>query len=185
MGSWNDVGSPNATTTDSLHGKMGTDAEMGDTSLYDMLIAGLPQQASRATDTLPQTTAEALFTITGTIELLAIVGEVTTAIQNQANATKLTFNPTGAGASTDLCAALDIDNDAAGVLYTISGDFSDAMLEGVWCAERTSTANTSKGVILGAGTIDLDCAASNTGNIQWFVLWRPIESGSTVTATAV
>jgi len=34
-------GGINDTTTDSLHGKIGTDSEMGDTSLYDMLMAGV------------------------------------------------------------------------------------------------------------------------------------------------
>jgi len=35
------VGGINDTTTDSLHGKIGTDSEMGDASLYDMLTAGV------------------------------------------------------------------------------------------------------------------------------------------------
>ncbi|MDP2651654.1 MAG: hypothetical protein Q8O94_00775, partial [bacterium] len=33
------IGSVNSTTTDSIHGKIGTDTEMADASLYDMLVA--------------------------------------------------------------------------------------------------------------------------------------------------
>jgi hypothetical protein len=69
----------------------------------------VPQSVERQTDTLPQTADEALFRITGgKVRILEIVGEVTTAIQNQANNTKLKFNPAGTGADVDLCAVLNI-----------------------------------------------------------------------------
>lgn len=139
-----------------------------------------PQITERATDTLPQTTDEALFRITGgKVQILNIVGEVTTAIQNQANNTKLKFNPSGAGSDVDLCAVLSVANDAVGTLYTITGDFSDAMAESVWAAETDKTMEAG-GVILGPGDIELDCAASNTGYVKWTVNWQPIDSGANI-----
>ena len=71
-------------------------------------------RVDRATAALPQTAAAAIFTVTGgRVAIMGILGEVTTAIQNQANNTKLTANPT-VGTSVDLCAVLSIANDEVG-----------------------------------------------------------------------
>ena len=73
------------------------------TGALDLPVAGDTawHHVVRATATLPQTTAEALYTITGgRILLVSIIGEVTTVIQTQANNTKLTFNPTATGATS-------------------------------------------------------------------------------------
>ncbi len=53
MAQWKDIGNPDATTTDSLHGKIGTDTEMADSSLFDILagaagIASFPAAATAA-----------------------------------------------------------------------------------------------------------------------------------------
>jgi hypothetical protein len=149
---------------------------------------GLPWTArlrrieERAAAALPQTTDVALFRIVGgKVRILAITGEVTTAIQNQANNTKLKFNPAGVGSDVDLCAVLSVANDAVGTLYTITGDFSDAMQESVWAAETDKTMEPG-GVILGPGDIELDCAASNTGAVKWTVEWEPVDGAGHLTA---
>jgi hypothetical protein len=177
-----DVGAIDDAVTSTLHGKIGTDTEMADYSLYDMLAgkalyqAGLPQVVSRATAALPQGVAEALFTITGYVELLGIVGAVTTVIETQANDTKLVFNPTGTGASSDMCAVLDISADAVGTYYGITGTITDAMESAIYYCNMLSRPK-----LLGPGTIDLNCAASNTGSVLWLAIYRPIILG-TVTA---
>jgi len=136
--------------------------------------------AERTTAALPQTADGALFRITGgKIRLLEIVGEVTTAIQNQANNTKIKHNPSGVGADVDLCAVLDIANDAVGTLYAITGDFSDAMVDGLWSLE-TDELMEKRGIILGPGDIELDCAASNTGSVKWTVTWEPFDEGGSL-----
>jgi hypothetical protein len=141
-----------------------------------------PQITTRQTAALPQTADDALFRITGgKIRVLGIVGEVTTVIQNQANNTKLKINPSGVGADVDLCAVLDIANDAVGTLYTITGDFSDAMQDGLWSLETDKTMEAG-GVILGPGDIELDCAASNTGAVKWTLNWEPVDEGANVAA---
>ncbi len=156
--------------------------------MYDMLGGaetpqGLPIMVAKAATTLPQGGATAQFTVTGgNVELMSIVGEVTSAIANTPNATKLTFNPTGTGGSTDLCATLDIDNKVVGTLLGLSGDFSDAMLTGLWLLERTSTANTAKGIVVAPGTIDLDCVGSIGGETSWTLVYRPLEAGAAVVA---
>jgi len=136
------------------------------------------QKVERATATLPGGAAGALFTISGgRVAMTLILGTVTTVIQTQANNTKLVFNPTATGASTDLCAVLDTSADAVGTIYTISGVAADAlrdrMLNGLGMAAP---------VILSAGTIDLDCAATNTGSVAWTLCYVPIDDGATVVA---
>jgi len=133
----------------------------------------------RATALLPQTTDEAIFTITGgRVMVTSIIGEVTTVIETQANNTKLKFNPTAAGADTDLCAVLSITADAVGTLYSITGDHSDAMKDGLLTLE--TDALLERGIILSPGDIELDCAASNTGSVKWSLRFVPIDTGASI-----
>ena len=37
-------------------------------------------------------------------------------------------------------------------------------------------------VVVPAGTIDLNCAASNTGAVKWSLWYIPLDAGATVTA---
>lgn len=131
----------------------------------------------RATATLPQTADSSLFTVAnGQVELLALIGEVTTVIETQANATKLKFNPTGTGADVVLCADLDITADAVGTLYSLTGDPNDIMQDGLW----VMFGGLAQPIVLGPGVIELECDASNTGNVGWQLLYRPLEPGATV-----
>lgn len=135
-------------------------------------------KVDKATATLPQTTASALFNIYGgRVCVTQILGEVTTAIQNQANNTKLVANP-DVGTSVDMCAALSIANDEIGCLYGITGVAADAMIG----ANAGAVPEQAKGVIVNTGTIDLDCAASNTGSVKWTVLYYPIDDGAYITS---
>ena len=132
---------------------------------------------TKATATLPQGVAGTLFTITGgRIILVALVGEVTTAIENQANATKIVFNPTATGDDQDLCATLDIVNDAAGEMYAITGTVGAAMVSDLLIGNGTLTSP----LVLSAGVIELDCAASNTGSVKWDIIYVALDSDATV-----
>jgi len=138
----------------------------------------LGTRVTRAAAALPQTTASAIFTISGGIVLVtSIIGKVGTIIQNQANNTKLVGNPT-TGTSVDLCAVLDIANDEAGTLYTITGTLSDALAG----TAAGGVAGQATPIVVQTGTIDLSCAASNTGTIGWTLSYVPITSGATVVA---
>lgn len=151
----------------------------GNRNRYTELLLGF--RVDRATAALPQTTDGALFTITGgRILLTTIIGEVTTAIQNQANNTKLKFNPTATGADQDLCAVLDIANDAVGELYTIDGTVGNAMRSDLLIGLNSLLG--AGGLILSEGAIELDCAASNTGSVAWSMWYVPLDLGATVAA---
>lgn len=137
----------------------------------------------RAAATLPQSTDGALFTIaSGKIRVLSIVGEVTTIIQNQANDTKLKFNPSGAGSDVDLCSVLDIANKAVGTLLSIVGVLATAMKATTAWLVVPADNIPAPGLILGPGDIELDCAASNTGSIKWTLEYENVDAAATVTA---
>lgn len=141
----------------------------------------LGQKVDRATAALPQSTASALFTVsTGRILVTAIVGEVTTVIQTQANATKLTFDPTDTGATQDLCATLDITADAVGTLYSITGTPATALQDALNFVP--SNKMLAQPIILKPGSVLLDCAASNTGSVKWTLAYWPIDTGASVVA---
>ncbi len=133
----------------------------------------------RATATLPQSTDGALFTITGgQVLIVHLVGEVSTVIETQANATKLKYNPDGAGDDQDLCATLDITADPVGELYTISGTVGDAMRSDLWIGNSALAAP----LVLAEGDIELDCAASNTGSVAWDLIYVAVTPGASVAA---
>ena len=133
----------------------------------------------RATAALPQTAVGNLFTVTGgRIIVRGLVGQVTTAIQAQANATKLVYDPTATGANQDLCATLDINGHAVGIMYGITGIVTDAMKSNLLFMKN----DIDQGVMLNAGAIALSCAASNTGSVAWSLFYIPIDTGVTVAA---
>lgn len=140
------------------------------------LVYGL--KVDRATATLPQTTASAIFNVlTGRVAITGIVGEVTTIIQAQANATKLQANPT-TGTTVDICATLDINGKEAGTLFGVTGTFATAMVG----ANAGASVMCATPVVIAVGTIDLNCAASNTGSVKWTIFYIPIDDGAYITA---
>lgn len=142
-----------------------------------------PRITERPTAALPQTADGALFRITGgKIRVLGIYGEVTTAVQNQANDTKIKFNPSGTGSDVDLCAVLNIANDAVGQIYSITGTLATAMKSTTVQMVVPADDIAYPGIVLNAGDIELDCAASNTGSVKWTLLWVPVDAGANVAA---
>lgn len=141
----------------------------------DAIMETQPRIVSKATANLPQTTQSALFTVTGRVLITQLVGEVTTVIQTQDNNTKLVANPT-VGADVDLCAVLNISADAVGTMYNITGTLTDAMIATTSGAFQAQLA----AIVCAAGTIDLYCAASNTGQVKWTLHYIPLDSGSSV-----
>ena len=131
----------------------------------------------RADGALAQSGDLSLFTITGLVEIVNIIGKVGTVIQTQANNTLLKINPTD-GADVDICAALNISADAAKSFYSITGTASDALIN----TASGSFTKQATPVIANAGVLELECAASNTGTIKWIIQYQPLEPGARVFA---
>lgn len=135
----------------------------------------------RATGALPQTASGALFTVTGgRVLVVSLVGEVTTVIQTQANATKLTFDPTDAGATQDLCATTDITADAVGTVYSITGTPATVLQDALNSLPSNKTLTVP--LLLKPGQVLLSCAASNTGSVKWDLAYVPFDNGAFVAA---
>lgn len=135
-------------------------------------------KVDRATATLPQTATGALFNITGgRILLTSIVGEVTTAIQAQANAVKLRATPT-TGSVNDLSGTVDINGAAVGSLLGATGLAADALV----LSTGGGVSNLRNPIVVAIGAIGLNTAASNTGSIKWSITYVPLDNGATVAA---
>lgn len=138
-------------------------------------------KVERATAALPQSAAGALFTVAGgRVVVTSIIGEVTTVVQTQANATKLTFDPTDAGATQDLCGTTDITADAVGTMYSITGTAATVLQDALNFLPSNKV--LALPLVLKPGSVLLDCAASNTGSVKWTLAYWPIDTGATVVA---
>ena len=135
-------------------------------------------RVDKAAANLPQTAAAAIFTIaTGRVLVTLLIGEVSTIIQTQANTTKITINPT-TGTSGDVASGLDISADEVGTHYIVEGDGTAL----VGTNAGTGWGAVSLPFIVPIGGLDLDCSASNTGQVKWTVFYLPIDDGAVVTA---
>ena len=132
-------------------------------------------ETARPAAALPQSGVGSLFTVTGKIKVLDIVGTVVTGIQNQANNTKLQAKASGQTA-VDMCATADVANKAANIMFSITGVAATALQSGF------AVLGMSQPWIVQDGTIDLSCSASNTGTVKWTLRWIPLEAGATVVA---
>lgn len=144
-------------------------------------MIGLGTKVDKASATLPATTVQTLFTVTGgRILLTSILGEVTTAVQAQANATKLQSVPT-TGSTVDLCATKDITGLEAGGLLSLTPDL-DATPFSVALQQQNAGAITIPmvGIIIPIGLIKLNCAATNTGATKWSMTYIAYDDGASV-----
>jgi len=133
-------------------------------------------RVDKAAATLPATATQDLFVVSGgRVAIMAILGEVTTIIQNQACNTKLISTPT-VGTAADLCAVLSIANDEAGTLYGITGTPGDAM------AGTTAGSGLlqARPVAVPEGVIGLNTGATNTGATAWTLWYVPLDEGARV-----
>lgn len=132
----------------------------------------------RATAALPQTAASAIFTVTGgRVIVKLLLGEVTTIIQTQANNTKVKAVPT-VGATVDLCAVKDITALEVGGKLVVNGTAATALTQ----ANAGAIIAQTVPVVVAAGAIHLDCAASNTGSVKWSLWYVPFDDGAFVVA---
>jgi hypothetical protein len=149
---------------------------MIDGTAVRQVITGI--KVEKASELLPQTATQALFSVAGgRVLITALVGEVTIVVPGVANATKLIFNPTAVGADQDMCATLDITGDAVGELYTISGTVGDAMRSDLLVANPV----LQSALCVSEGSIGLNTAGNSvTGDTAWTIVYVPLDDGAYV-----
>lgn len=130
---------------------------------------------NRATATLPQTATGGLFTVTGRVRLLSIIGEVTTATGATATNGKLIATPT-VGTAVDMCSAATIASLGVGTQLFITGTLATALQTSNGGAMVSQTAP----LLIKAGTIGFNTTANNTGSIKWKVEYLPIDAGAKI-----
>lgn len=131
----------------------------------------------KATATLPASGNQTIFTVTGgPIEILDILGEVTTVIQTQACNLKITSVDTASSTATDICANLNITAAAVGTFFNITGTLANALV-----ATAGGTAISQAGrVVIPAGVLRITTSATNTGSVAWYIRYRPLSTGVSV-----
>lgn len=132
--------------------------------------------ANRLTAALPASATGSIFTVTGRVKLLSIIGEVTTVIQTQACNLKITNTPT-VGSAVDLCANANVSGLTVGTQLNITGTLATALQ-----TNNGALLYQASPIILKAGTIDLITSATNTGSVKWNVKFQPIDQGAYISA---
>jgi hypothetical protein len=147
----------------------------------DVRTIALGIQVSRATNTLPATTTGNIFTITGgRILLVALIGEVTTAIQNQACTLKVSTAPT-VGSAVDLCTAGSIINAAVGTHFSLPSAAASALVTDLGTGGGVQDVMTSAWLIP-VGALTITTSATNTGSVKWDMAYIPWDNGAQVAA---
>ena len=135
---------------------------------------------SRATAALPASALGNIFTVSGgRILLVALVGEVTTAVQNQACTLSIGTAPTvGTGSATALGTASSIIAAPIGTHVGINpGGAAVTDL-----ATQAGVAMPSAKFVVNIGSITITTSATNTGSLKWDLVYVPLDSGAQVVA---
>lgn len=128
---------------------------------------------------LPQTAALSLFTVTGTVQIVALRAFITQQVGAVANATKFTGGP----GSDDLCATVELNAAAANSILSITGTIANPMI-----INSGSFESQANNITVGPGDIKIDCAGNDGGGggdglLTYVLVYKPVSlTGSVVAA---
>ena len=168
-----------------------TDAEIGalGSTLTDNIQAAMdansilywqPRVVSVVADT-NHTTVNLFDVAGGPIEILSMYGFVTETLDDNAVSCDLFIDADAPGTDYDLTTSVVITSDAKGTRYVFDSTTTEAVL--VPCeGEDKGGAGAMKGWFVVEGMIEQTLTAVNIdGGIRWYMVWRPLASGVTVT----
>jgi hypothetical protein len=137
----------------------------------------LGMHVQKAAATLPATTTQQLFVVTGGRVLISLLyGEVTVAIQNSDPVAKITMTPS-AGTAVDIASTVDINSLEVGGHLVVEGD-GTAMIKGN--AGAAFWANGAHDFIVPIGHLDLITGATKSGATKWDLWYIPVDDGALV-----
>ena len=130
---------------------------------------------------LPQTATSTLYTVSGTVLVQWMAGLVTTACGSTATNLSLGVTPTGGSAlNTAISTATAITSKAVGTwfvpAFTSGAGAAGVVVTGVTPVLPGSTSQ----FIVPAGVITWTTSASDTGQMQWYLAYLPVDSGASV-----
>lgn len=196
------IGTIDSAVTSDLHGKLGTDTEMADRSVYDLINGGGPAAAATAAAAandvslyavtrylselqVPRTvlkstgdltafgTSKNLFTVTGDV-MVQVFASVDVAVTSTSGTTTLSVGV--AGKTAGLIAADTVDNTAFDIgdswAYGFAADTNAGLIDTGWAIVGNSA------TIILTGSVD-DITA---GDIDFYCRYIPLTSGSSVVA---
>lgn len=137
--------------------------------------------------TIPATTTDQIFRVKGgRVKIRNLVGEVTTAIQNQLNnmkvsSKKLDASSAAVGSAVDVAANVDVANREVGGFYFVEGDGTAGVLSNAGAA--FIGANSGEW-IAPQGEIYVTTSATNTGAMKWDLWYVPLDPGAYVEAVS-
>lgn len=132
----------------------------------------------RAGDTLPQTTTESLFTVSGgRCQVNLLFGEcVTTVFAATDPVLSVVANPT-TGTSVDLATTVDSKDLEVGGFLLVEGDGTALVLS---LGGGIIFAAGQRRFVVNTGTIDLAAGDSQTGSMEWHLWYTPIDVGAKI-----
>ncbi|MGW2720848.1 hypothetical protein [Streptomyces sp. NPDC001492] len=136
---------------------------------------------SRATNTLPASATGNIFVVSGgRILVRGLVGEVTTAVQNQACTLAIGTAPTvGTGSTTAL-------GTASSIIAAPIGTHMTANPGGATAVDLSTQAGTLISAaalfVVPVGNITITTSATNTGSVKWDLVYVPLDNGAQVVA---
>jgi hypothetical protein len=147
----------------------------------DVRTIALGIQVSRAAAGLPATAAGNIFTISGgRILLVALIGQVTTAVQNLA--CSLSVNAVAsAGSSLALCTGGSILAAPVGVHLSLPSSAASALVTDLATGSGVQDVMTSAW-LLDVGVINQQTTATVTGQVAWTMAYIPWDNGAQVVA---
>jgi hypothetical protein len=146
---------------------------------YGLVVAG-------AAKTIPASTFQNIFTVTGgRILLTSLSGVVTTVIGGTVTTLSVGVTPTGGSLSAAaLASATAITSAAVGTLIAVPDVVAGALVVSASGVSATAGVSISSGGIclVSAGVINVSTSATTTGAIQYTLTYIPIDPGAVVTA---
>lgn len=133
-------------------------------------------RVEKAAATVPASTTQDIFVVeNGRVLVKLLIGEVTTAIQAQANNLSVVF-PATAGGSVTLASVLDINGFALGRMFLVEGDGTALVSNGGALLNAVGTGQ----FILSEGTMNITTSATNTGATSWTIWYLPLDDNAIV-----
>jgi hypothetical protein len=153
-------------------------------SIFPRGYGPVQNQLVKAAQNLPAGATGTLFTVAGGAVLVQfLAGVVTTAIQNQACTLALGSTPTsGTAGNTAIAAATAITNKPIGTFYVpqFSSEVGGTPILANNVQVPVPAANTASAFLAYTGTITWTTSATNTGQMQWYLAYLPVDAGATV-----
>lgn len=140
-----------------------------------LLLANYGTTVYRAAATIPATTTQTLFTVTGgRVIITSLTGLVTTVIGAVATNLLVNYLNTASGTNANLCTNVAITSLPVGSQYSVS-TLGGAGTVGVAIVQGNE-------MIVSAGSIRATTDATTTGAMSWALAYIPLDPGAYVTA---